>query len=296
MTSAASADAEAALGRRIVRSERVAGGCITDARKVELEDGTLLFLKLDPAPPPSFFAAEAAGLRWLRASGTAAVPDVVAQGERFLALEWVEPGPRHASSHAAVEERLGRALAEMHHAGAAHFGRPPDAPATSYLGSLPVPDDQRPSWGQFWIEGRVRPLTRQAVDARILPSSALDAVDRLAVRIDEVAGPPEPAARVHGDLWWGNVHVDIAGVPWFVDPSAHGGHRETDHAMLSLFGGADVERVRAAYEEVSPLAHGWRERVALHQIVPLLAHVVLFGAAYVPSARAAFSAYIPDPW
>jgi hypothetical protein len=48
--------------------------------------------------------------------------------------------------------------------------------------------------------------------------------------------------RVHGDLWSGNVHIDQDGAPWLVDPAAHGGHRETDLAMLALFGFDDLPR------------------------------------------------------
>lgn len=303
------AEAAAALGRTVVRSTAVGGGCITDARRVELDDGTVVFCKLDAQPPPAFFAAEAAGLRWLRAADAARVPEVLAVGERFLVTEWVEPGAPRQHTAAA----LGRSLAQLHRVGAERFGRFADTP--SYLATLPLPDEpaasgprshpaaggdagrneqRTDSWGAFWIDGRVRPLAEMAVQRGALPSAVLHTVDRLAERIDDLAGPPEPPARVHGDLWSGNVHVDVEGAPWLVDPSAHGGHRETDLAMLALFGGFDMRTVLAAYEEVAPLADGWRNRVALHQLVPLLAHVVLFGAGYVAPTRAAFAAYV-DP-
>ena len=57
-----------------------------------------------------------------------------------------------------------------------------------------------------------------------------------------------------------------------VDPAAHGGHRETDLAMLALFGLPHLDRVLAAYDEAWPLDDGWRDRVALHQLHPLLVH------------------------
>ena len=100
----------------------------------------------------------------------------------------------------------------------------------------------------------------------------------------------QPPARLHGDLWSGNVlwSTDAA---WVIDPAAHGGHRETDLAMLALFGCAHLDAVLAAYDEAAPLAPGWRDRVALHQLFPLLVHVVLFGRGYadqaVGAARAA---------
>ncbi|MFA9269514.1 MAG: fructosamine kinase family protein, partial [Baekduiaceae bacterium] len=109
------------------------------------------------------------------------------------------------------------------------------------------------------------------------------AVEAVCARMASLAGPPEPPARLHGDLWSGNVHADTEGRPWLIDPAAYGGHREIDLAMLALFGGARP-RVVAAYEDVRPLADGWRERVELWQLFPLLVHAVLFGGGYGASA------------
>ena len=112
----------------------------------------------------------------------------------------------------------------------------------------------------------------------------------MADRIVELAGPAEPPSRIHGDLWSGNV-LWSAGGGWLIDPAAHGGHRETDLAMLDLFGLTHLNRVLAAYQEIAPLADGWRARVPLHQLHPLLVHVCLFGSGYVgatvTAARAA---------
>ena len=81
--------------------------------------------------------------------------------------------------------------------------------------------------------------------------------------------------------------ADADGRPWLIDPSAYGGHREVDLAMLRLFGGraGPERRVFAAYEEATPLADGWEERVELWQLLPLLVHAVLFGGGYVGAAE-----------
>ncbi len=71
---------------------------------------------------------------------------------------------------------------------------------------------------------------------------------------------------------------------WIIDPAAHGGHRETDLAMLALFGCPHLDAVLAAYDEAAPLAEGWRDRVGLHQLFPLLVHTVLFGGGYARQA------------
>ena len=100
-----------------------------------------------------------------------------------------------------------------------------------------------------------------------------------------VEAPVEPVARLHGDLWSGNVLADRSGRPWLIDPAAYGGHREMDLAMLDLFGSIPA-RTAAAYHEVWPLADGWRERIALWQLFPLLVHAVLFGGGYLRQSHA----------
>ena len=108
-------------------------------------------------------------------------------------------------------------------------------------------------------------------------------IERAVERHPGAAGPAEPPARIHGDLWSGNV-LWVDGRALIVDPAAHGGHRETDLAMLALFGVPGLDRIIGAYEEVSPLADGWRWRVPLHQLHPLLVHVNLYGIGYLEQA------------
>jgi fructosamine-3-kinase len=71
---------------------------------------------------------------------------------------------------------------------------------------------------------------------------------------------------------------------WLIDPAAHGGHRETDLAMLQLFGCPHLDRVLRGYLAEWPLADGWQRRIPLHQLYPLLVHVELFGRSYAHQA------------
>jgi fructosamine-3-kinase len=108
--------------------------------------------------------------------------------------------------------------------------------------------------------------------------------ERLFAALPDLAGPDEPPARLHGDLWGGNLLVDDAGAPCLIDPAVYGGHREIDLAMMRLFGGFGP-RVFAAYDEAWPLAPGHEERVGLYQLYPLMVHVNLFGGGYVGSVE-----------
>ncbi len=127
-----------------------------------------------------------------------------------------------------------------------------------------------------------------AVDRGALADTDAALVERVLMRIGRYAPPAEAPARLHGDLWPGNLLWAADGRAWLVDPAAHGGHRETDLAQLALFGGAPhLDRILAAYDEAWPLAPGWRERVPLHQLHLLLVHAALFGGRYRGAVLAA---------
>lgn len=267
---------------------RVGGGDINQAWRVRL-DGEDVFVKTRPDAGEGEYELEAAGLEWLGEPRALRVPSVIEIAEDYLALEWVERG---ALSGAGAEE-LGRGLAAIHVAGAPNFGDPGFGERLGIqarFGSLRLPNDPSKDWCSFYAERRLLPLARIAHERDALTDAGVAAVERVCARLERLAGPAEPPARLHGDLWSGNVHADTQGHPWLIDPSAYGGHREVDLAMLRLFG-APSERVFAAYEEVSPLADGWRERVSLWQLLPLLVHAVLFGGSYRAAAERVAKSY-----
>jgi fructosamine-3-kinase len=261
---------------------RVGGGDINQAWHVRL-DGEDAFVKTRPDAGEGEYALEAAGLRWLGEPQALRVPRVIELADDYLALEWVEPGGLSPEG----AEELGRGLAAIHAAGAPSFGDPgfgEQLGIQARIGSLRLPNEPCEDWPSFYAGRRLLPLARIARERDALTDSGVAAVERVCERLEQLAGPAESPARLHGDLWSGNVHADTHGRPWLIDPSAYGGHREVDLAMLRLFG-APSERVFAAYEEVTPLAEGWRERVSLWQLLPLLVHAVLFGGSYRAAAE-----------
>jgi fructosamine-3-kinase len=229
------------------------------------------------------FAAEAASLRWLGQAGAAPVPGVLASDETCLVIDWIDGG----SPAPGAAARFGRELAALHMAGADRFG----APWPGVLAGLPLPNAQADSWPQWFAANRLLPYARIARDAGTLSAADTRLIESAAARSPELAGPAEPPSRIHGDCWSGNV-LWSGGRGWLIDPAAHGGHRETDLAMLALFGAPREDQIMAAYREAAPLADGWRGRVPLHQLHPLLAHVCLFGTAYKDAALSAARAVL----
>ncbi|MEZ5121576.1 MAG: fructosamine kinase family protein [Solirubrobacterales bacterium] len=267
---------------RVTAAHRVGGGDLNEAWAVDLSGGARAFVKTRAGAPAGEYVAEAAGLRWLGEAGALRVPRVLSAGDDHLALEWIEPG---ALSPAGAEE-LGRGLAALHRAGADAFG----APWPMRLGPVVLANEPSLDWPSFYAQRRLLPLAARARDAGAMTAAGVAAVERVAARVAELAGPPEPPARLHGDLWGGNVLAGADGRPWLIDPAAYGGHREVDLAMLRLFGAPDP-RALAAYAEAYPLAAGHDERVALWQLLPLLVHAVLFGGGYGASAERAARRY-----
>jgi fructosamine-3-kinase len=278
---------------RVIASAHVGGGQINQAYRYRLESGTTVFVKTSPTAPVGSFAAEADGLRWLGETNTVRVPAVLAVRDepdlahRFLALEWLEPAPVQPDH----DERLGRSLAALHRFPCARFGLDHDNfLATLHQGNGPDEHDPTTTWPTFYARHRIGPLLRHAVDAGTLRPDDRTRWDAVEARLDDLLGPPEPPARLHGDLWSGNALVGPDGQAALVDPAVYGGHREVDLAMMRLFGGFGA-RVFAAYEEVHPLAAGWHDRVPLHQLYPLLVHAVLFGGSYRSQVSAILDRY-----
>lgn len=271
---------EAALGTRVAGLADVHGGDVNRAYRVRLADGRDVFVKTSAHAPGGLFEAEAHGLGWLREAGALRTPDVLAvlDAPRALVLEWIEPGGPRADG----ERALGRGLAALHRAAPSGFGL--DRPG--WLASIAWSNEPRADWATFYAEQRLLPLLAVAARAGRATSRMTRGIETLARTMRDRVGPEEPPARLHGDLWGGNLLWDAHGAPVLVDPAVYGGHREIDLAMMRLFGGFSPATF-AAYDEAHALAPGHAERVPLYQLLPLLAHVVLFGASYVASVERA---------
>ena len=240
------------------------------------------FRKQRVGAPPGCFECEAAGLRWLPVPGGPRVVRVLGVDPGGLDLERLEPVPPTAQA----AHRFGVALARMHDAGAPAFGAPPQGwQGDGFFGPLteplPLVAGEYQHWGEFYSDCRLDQV-------RDLLAARGRLTDRLRSDLEQVSASvraggwddDEPPARLHGDLWSGNVLWTADGAV-LIDPAAHGGHRMTDLAMLELFGLPFLGEVLAGYATQHELTEAWDDAVGLHQLYPLGMHAVLFGGGYV---------------
>lgn len=270
----------AATGRRfqIDGQTPVAGGDISATHV--LSDGERRFVvKIKPVDRRFMFEGEAAGLAELRQAFGLRVPAPITVGEAgsiaFIVLEYLAlRRPTRAAMSA-----LGEGLAELHGIVAPRHGWNRD----NALGSTPQHNAQHADWVEFWRENRLAVMLDALAPEH--PELARDGDRLLAALSDLLAGHQPEASLLHGDLWGGNVAMDMSGAPVIYDPAVYYGDRETDLAMTELFGGFAPEFYEA-YWGAWPPKPGYREiRRPLYQLHHLLNHARMFGNRYASRAQ-----------
>lgn len=259
----------------IKRISRLGGGCINLNLKISSSVGDYV-LKLNDEVSADFFQAEAAGLKALADSQTVAVPTVLgvntAKETPYLLLEYLPPKEASARDW----QLFGENLATLHRQRQDYFGWE----SSNYIGRLPQSNEPHTDWSSFFIEERLMPQLNRA--EKLLPNALRRALEELMQRLPQLF-PREPAALLHGDLWSGNAHPCGYGVA-AIDPAVYFGHREMDLGMTQLFGG--FPRIfLEAYQHHYPLKSGWKERLEICNLYPLLVHVNLFGRSYIGGVR-----------
>ena len=260
-----------------IRSIRqVSGGSINQAAQAKLSDGKTCFLKWNNRADPEMFVKEEKGLQLLQNADTELrVPSVLATGQSssgtgFLVQQFIHEGqPQRGSA-----ERFGQALAKLHQHRTSTFGLDHD----NYIGKLPQYNDPHDNWTDFFIEQRMQPQLRMAMDSGKLSSPTVNHFESMYKQLADIF-PDEPPALLHGDLWGGNYFFDESGQAAIYDPAVYYGHREMELAFTYLFGGFSQEFYRA-YKEAWPLQPNFSQRKDIYNLYPLLVHTNLFGGSY----------------
>lgn len=274
---------ETVLKSAIREQRALGGGCISNATRLETDDGRRVVAKWGKRAEfdEGLFTAEADALRVLGEGKEVRVPEVLAVRDNeaqysWLLVEWLPPGRATDKGW----ELLGHSLAQLHRRQSEAFGWH----SGNFIGSLPQSNNRSADWSSFWRDQRIAPQLHglRATDRRRAHALLERAAELLA------AGNEEGPSLIHGDLWGGNVHGLEDGTCALIDPSAYFGHREVDLAMATLFGGFS-ERFFAAYDEAWPLLPEYEQRRHFYQLYYMLVHVNLFGASYIGGTVALLS-------
>lgn len=253
--------------RRLVR---LAGGCVAEVFRVEL-DAEWLVAKVDD-PRTGQLHIEGAMLHDL--APHLPVPAVRHAEPGLLLLEWVEGASRFGE---AAEEHAAALLASLHRVTAPRFGYGYD----TLIGGLAQPNPQSERWLPFFAEHRLLEMAAQARAAGHLGAADHRRVERLAGRLDRWLTEPAQPALLHGDVWSGNVLASGDRIRAFLDPAIYFGHPEVELAFIAMFATFgprffDAYGIEAGFHE---------QRCPLYNLYPYLVHLRLFGGSYLGAVR-----------
>jgi fructosamine-3-kinase len=270
---------------QVINYATIGGGCINDTYRLQTSAGAFFIKYNNAAKYPRIFETEAKGLSLLRSTKTLKIPEVVisgeAEGKSFLMLEYIEAGKRKKD----FWEDFGKKLATLHRYTSSSFGLDHD----NYIGSLPQSNKHHKAWIDFFVEERLQKQIALAKDSGAINNLTIHQFDNLLKRLPEII-PDEKPSMLHGDLWNGNYMISGDGSASLIDPAVYYGHREMDLAMTRLFGGFDDEFYES-YNKTFPLTPGFEERVAIHNLYPLMVHVNLFGGGYMSQVKSILSKF-----
>jgi protein-ribulosamine 3-kinase len=279
---------EKELNSKIIDSQSLSGGCISNAYKIKTEAGENYFLKYNGSVNGDMFIKEAHGLQELKKAGVIKIPDVICYAEEYILLELIVGGNKQKN----FSEDFGRKFALLHKYTSEYYG----LYENNYIGSnqqLNIPkENEKLDWTKFYFDKRILFQLHLAEETGNSTSELRKAISVLENKIDEiVVDDGEKPSLLHGDLWGGNYLINEKGFACLIDPAVYYGNREADLAMTKLFGGFD-SRFYEVYNETFPLPDGYEYRENIYKLYHVLNHLNLFGGGYYSQAMSLITYYI----
>jgi fructosamine-3-kinase len=265
------------IGVTPVIVEPFSGGCVGDAFRVHLSDGTSIAAKVDELGNQKL-DLEAYMLRYLAEHSRLPVPAVLFADDRLLLIEFL---PGRSSYTAGAQQRAAELLADLHSISAPEFGMQRD----TMIGGLHQPNPKAQLWLEFFRDRRLMHMGREANRAGRFPDEMLHRLERFCADLSRWIGEPDAPSLIHGDAWAGNILAEGERITGFLDPAIYHADPEIELAFTTLFGTFGEPFFRR-YSEIRPLLPGfWEERKDIYNLYPLLVHVRLFGGSYISSVQ-----------
>lgn len=271
---------EEKLSSKIISSKSLSGGCISNAYRIELQNGDNLLLKINEDSYSDLFEKEAHGLIELKKANAIKVPEVILFENNFIVLEFIESKSKSKNFFT----DFGMKFAMLHNFHSEKFG----FYENNYIGSNPqinIPDkNEEKNWTNFYFKNRILFQYKLAEKNGYATDELRKGISILENKIENIlSGSSEPPSLLHGDLWSGNYMSDENGEACLIDPAVYYGHREADLAMTKLFGGFNREFYES-YNNYFPLSEGYEFRENIYKLYHVLNHLNLFGHGYYSQA------------
>jgi fructosamine-3-kinase len=279
---------EKELNSKIIDSQSLSGGCISNAYKIKTNAGKIFFLKYNSSVKNDMFIKEAHGLQELNKANVIKIPEVISYDEEYILLEQITSANKQKN----FSDDFGRKFAHLHKFTGEVYGFYED----NYIGSNPQlnisEENEKHNWTNFYFKKRILFQLHLAEETGNSTSGLRRAVSELENKIDKIVDDNgERPSLLHGDLWGGNYLTDENGFACLIDPAVYYGNREADLAMTKIFGGFD-SKFYEAYNEVFPLPDGYQYRENIYKLYHILNHLNLFGGGYYSQAMSLISYYI----
>jgi fructosamine-3-kinase len=253
-----------------------------------ISDGVYsVFSKYSEAPNAvKQFEIEQAGLLYLSEKAGVLIPtpiDIVpvVGGTLFImeAIDTVERSPQHW-------RQIGRTLARIHKVKSEYFGFHID----NYFGPLDQDNTTHQDWTSFYIERRLKPRLKMAIDSGNLSSSVANQVEIVINRVTELCGPVVTPSLLHGDASQNNF-ISSKNGSYVIDPAIYYGNPEIDLAFIDYFQPVP-EDVFDGYRDELPIDSGFYERRNLWRISGYLAAVAVEGKIHLNRLTNALQGYL----
>ncbi len=266
------------VGKKItyLSHQSVSGGCINSSYKLQTDCGPF-FVKTNSIDSLSMFRTEAKSLQAITESQSIRAPKCLhvsaIRDRAVLILEYI---PMQESSETGMQ-LLGEQLAKMHQATHPQFGWFCD----NYIGKTEQSNATEDSWITFFKTHRIEHQIALCQSKGLTLNGGQILLENLAGFFEHYT--PKPSL-LHGDLWGGNIGVDLDGAPVIFDPACYYGDREADIAFTEMFGGFS-KMFYDSYNRVLPLDRGYEARKRLYNLYHELNHYYLFGGGYGRQAQ-----------
>ena len=187
----------------------------------------------------------------------------------LLLMEWIDMQDGN-------QKKLGQGLGEMHLKANGVNPKKFGYPIEGYIGTTNQIRGWENNWIDCFINLRIKPQLSLLKNS-FLGIKTLREINEK-IRSELISHVPINTL-VHGDLWSGNIGINVNGKGVIFDPASWWADSEVDIAMTKLFGGFSKEFYEE-YHKIIPKKEGFEKRIIIYNFYHVINHANMFGGSY----------------